>query len=265
MRIEKMTDLNSKVEITLNRIKMFDPLQFSENPYYVAYSGGKDSDVIRILTNLANVKYDLVHNHTTVDAPETVYYIRTIPEVQIGKPRMSMWDLIVKNKIPPTRLMRYCCKELKERGGKDRIVMTGVRWSESVQRKNRSGLEILKSKKANTIYLNVDNCESRKMLENCQIKGKRVLNPIIDWNDEEVWEFLKTHGCTSNPLYQEGEKRVGCIGCPMSGIKGRERDFIRYPQYKESYIRAFQRMINEYIYKPTWNTGQEVFDWWMSK
>lgn len=39
---------------------------------YLCYSGGKDSDCVRILAELAGVNYDLVHNLTTVDAPETV-------------------------------------------------------------------------------------------------------------------------------------------------------------------------------------------------
>ena len=51
------------------RLKSFEP---ENEPYYGCYSGGKDSDVIRILFNLADVKHELVHNLTTVDAPETV-------------------------------------------------------------------------------------------------------------------------------------------------------------------------------------------------
>ena len=91
-------------------LKSFEP---EDEPYYLCYSGGKDSDCIRILADLAGVKHDIVNNHTTVDAPETVQYIRSIPNVHIDMPEYTMWDLIVKKKIPPTRLMRYCCEELK--------------------------------------------------------------------------------------------------------------------------------------------------------
>lgn len=256
-----------KVKIAIDRIKSFDPLQFSNKPYYTAYSGGKDSDVIRILCHLAGIKPDLVHNHTTVDAPETVEYIRTIPNIQIEMPKISMWDLIVKKGIPPTRLARYCCSELKEKGGKDRIVMTGVRWAESSKRKNNRGLaEILPSNIKNKLILNSDNDENRMLFETCKMKGKRIINPIIDWTDSEVWEFLNYYGCKSNPLYECGYKRVGCVGCPLSTRQKQELE--RYPKYKQIYIHSFDRMIISNLEKGSavdenWSSGENVFKWWV--
>ena len=38
-------------------------------------------------------------------------------------------------------------------------------------------------------------------------------------------------------------KRIGCIGCPMQGGKGMKSDFIRYPKYRDNYLRAFRRML----------------------
>lgn len=104
--------------IAIERLKTFEP---ETEPYNLCYSGGKDSDVIRILAQLAGVKHDIHHNLTSVDAPETIYYIRSIPNVHIDIPhdkdgnRISMWSLIVKKGIPPQRNRRYCCEELKEK------------------------------------------------------------------------------------------------------------------------------------------------------
>lgn len=222
-----------KVKISIERIRHYNPLKTgrTHEPYFVAYSGGKDSDTIRILCELAGVKFDLMHNHTTVDAPETVYYVRQQKDIIVNYPELSMWELIVKKLMPPTRLARYCCDYLKEQGGTDRFVMTGVRWEESVKRKsNRASLEQIQGK--NHIKLNADNDESRRLVENCIKKSKMILNPIIDWSEEEVWEFLNHYGCKSNPLYQCGYKRVGCVGCPMATEKGQIRQFQRYPKYK---------------------------------
>lgn len=113
-------------------LKSFEP---ESEPYYLCYSGGKDSDCIRILAELADVKHEIWHNHTTVDAPETVRYVRSIPDIHISYPDFTMWQLIVKKKIPPTRFARYCCEELKERSGMGRMKITGVRWAESRNRK----------------------------------------------------------------------------------------------------------------------------------
>lgn len=110
-----MSELQTKINTAIERLKAFEP---ADEPYYLCYSGGKDSDCIRILADLAGVKHDIVHNLTTVDAPETVRYIKSIPNVQVVTPQYSMWQLIEKNKMPPTRLARYCCSELKEKGGK---------------------------------------------------------------------------------------------------------------------------------------------------
>lgn len=257
---------HNKINEAIERIRFYNPLELGfDKPYYVCYSGGKDSDCIRILMELSGVPYDLVHNHTTMDAPETVYYIRSIPNVIIEYPETTVHKLIVKKHMPPTRIVRYCCSELKERRGVDRFVVTGVRWSESVRRRSRVLVEVQQSDRKNTLYLNNDNDENRRLLENCTLKGKRVLNPIIDWSDNDVWEFLHYYGCKSNPLYECGYSRIGCVGCPMS--YKRKQDFERYPKFQENYIKTFDRMLQSDFYKtkkPSWSSGEEVFDWWVS-
>ena len=260
-----------KVKIAIDRIKSLEPISngIMNEPYFVAYSGGKDSDVLRILFELSGVPFDLIHNHTTVDAPETIHYIRSIPGIQIDYPDISMWALIVKKLMPPTRIMRYCCSELKERGGQGRFVATGVRWAESTRRKNsRNSLEIMTAKAKDKVVLNADNAENRKMFELCAVQGKRVLNPIIDWTDADVWELLRSYGCRSNPLYECGYKRIGCIGCPMTRPKERIRQFSQYPKYQANYIRAFDKMLQRRIEEGrdsrTWSTGKDVFYWWIA-
>ena len=262
--IEGTIDL---VAVAIERLKCFEEIALQMHPagYYVAFSGGKDSDVIRILCVLAGVKHELWHNHTTVDAPETVRYVRSIPDININYPEMSMWALIVKKGFPPTRVARYCCEYLKEGGGKGRFVVTGVRKSESTLRADRAVAEIVSKNKKNKVVFTGDNDENKRAMYTCQVRGTRVLNPIVDWTDKDVWDFLHYHGCKSNPLYEErGYKRVGCIGCPMAqGRFGQLWEFSHYPKYKELYIRTFDKLLKEREYL-TWKSGEEVFDWWTS-
>lgn len=277
----------NKEKIAIERLKAFEP---ETEPYYLCYSGGKDSDVIRILANLAGVKHEIHHNLTSVDAPETIHYIKQIPDVIIDIPhdkngnRISMWSLILKNKIPPTMLMRYCCAELKEKGGKGRMKITGVRTAESVKRAKNSGLVKIIGKpktvqktaenlgaeyrinKSGGLIMNMDNDENRRLVEHCYRTTNTMINPIIDWTDSEVWEFLNYYGCKANPLYQCGKNRVGCIGCPMQSGKSRLAEFERYPKYKNIYIRTFDKMLEankDKKYSYEWKNGQEVFDWWI--
>ncbi len=117
--------------------------------------------------------------------------------------------------------------------------------------------------------LNDDNHESRALVEYCYRTTSTMVNPIIEWEDEDVWEYLGYYGCCSNPLYQCGETRVGCIGCPMGGYKGMKRDFARRPEYRQLYVNAFDRMIihrkERGIHDPngTWQTGEDVMRWWL--
>lgn len=280
-------ELIEKEKLAIAWLKSFEP---ADEPYYLCYSGGKDSDVIRILADLAGVKHELHHNLTSVDAPETIKYIKSIPGVHIDIPhdrngnRVSMWTLIVKKGLPPTRIMRYCCSELKEKGGDGRMKITGVRAAESVNRAKNAGYikiigkPVTVQRKAEQlqadievtpkkgIVMNMDNDESRRLVEYCYRTTKTMLNPIINWTDADVWGFLKYYGCDGNPLYRQHCKRIGCIGCPMGGNKKQQEEFELYPKYKALYIRTFERMLKVHECttdcKFDWRTGQDVYDWW---
>ena len=249
--------------------------QYYNAPLIVTYSGGKDSEVLLELARRAEIDFEVQHNHTTADAPETVWHVREkfkqlgadgIPctinyPVYKGK-RTSMWALIPQEGIPPTRLARYCCAVLKERNGKGRCIVTGVRWAEGIKRRKNRG--ILEASRKNTFF--DDNEESRKEFEACPIKGTTTINPIIDWSDNDIWNFARSEHLQMNPLYQCGFNRVGCIGCPMAQQKRRYFEFRRYPKYEQMYRRAFAHMLGSLDAKGrphVWKTADEVFRWWM--
>lgn len=298
MRILPDGSVISKVDLAIRRLKAFEP----PDGYYVAFSGGKDSQCVYHLCKMAGVKFDAHYARTSVDPPELVYFIREhYPDVEEmcqhysdGKPQhyypdgrpkpMTMWSLIEDHTIPPTRKARYCCSSLKEPGGAGRVVVTGVRWAESANRKNTHGTVDIQQRPKSTIrkaneiganyllnkhgevIMNDDNDANRKMVESCYRTQKTMLNPIVDWDDEDVWNFLnnvaKVPHCS---LYDEGFKRLGCIGCPLAGAKNMRRDFERWPKYKENYIRAFQRMIDLHpgqikVMQPDYVPKNAVFD-----
>ena len=278
-----MSDLE---HIAIERLKAASEmsLQNYELPLVITDSGGKDSSVCKELALRAGIPFEVMHNHTTADAPETVRFVRqeakrfedlgikyTINMPTYKGKRTSMWGLIPQKLMPPTRLVRYCCSVLKETGGAGRFIATGVRWAESKSRKNNRGIyEKLSNNVKNRVILNNDNDEKRLLFENCRLKARRVVNPIIDWKDEDIWQFLEDEKKPVNPLYSEGWCRVGCIGCPLAGQKGREAEFVRWPKYKELYIKAFENMLEERKRRGkldgSWRsgtTGQDIFNWWM--
>lgn len=248
-------------------------------PLLITYSGGKDSQVLVALAERSGIDFEVVNSHTTADAPETVYFIREQFRQMEGrgincaieKPRYkgkptSMWSLIPQKMMPPTRLVRYCCAVLKENTGRDRFIATGVRWAESTRRKNSRGvMELMHKDPTKRIILMGDNDEKRQLFETCNLKSKMTVNPIVDWSDDDVWDYTHSEHLPVNPLYCEGHKRVGCIGCPMAG-GGRQHEFMRWPKYEELYVAAFERMLEARRAKGKpcdWQTGRDVFRWWM--
>ena len=122
-------------------------------PLVITTSGGKDSDVCLYLAAVSGICYEVQDNHTSVDAPETVYHVRgQLQRLELsgvkctvnypvykGVP-VNMWTLIPQKLMPPTRMVRYCRAVLKEQGGSGRMITTGVRWAESVGRRSKRGI-----------------------------------------------------------------------------------------------------------------------------
>ena len=156
-----------------------------------------------------------------------------------------MFQLIATKRMPPTRKVRYCCDYLKERGGVGRVVITGLRRAESLHGKRAK----------------------RQVVEECWKNiGKVYVNPIIDWTHEDVWEFIRENKLPYCSLYDEGFKRLGCVGCPMQGPEGMKRDFDRWPHFKKLYIKAFGKMLKNRLKDDLltkWTSAEAIFDWWV--
>jgi phosphoadenosine phosphosulfate reductase len=246
-------------------IKNFEP----RDGYVVGFSGGKDSIVVRDLAIRSGVKHQCVYNNTTVDPPELVAFVRSFEDVKFVNPRRTMRQLIITNGMP-TQLYRFCCQELKERTSPGKLTITGVRWFESVKRKKTQGVVNVYGKtKAEGVVYNDDNAESRRVVEHCYRTNKVLINPIIDWTDDDVWEYIHKHSLRYCHLYDEGFDRLGCIGCPMGSSFMRRKSFERWPRYKLYYLNAFRDYIKRRKDKGNYKdelpqTAQEMFDKWES-
>lgn len=307
--------LTAKVKKSVERLQLYVPPE----GYFLAFSGGKDSVVTKAIADLAGVKYHAEYRVTSVDPPELVRFIKEVyPDVKRtvpfysdsyinpklrGKP-ITMWNLIPEKNMPPTRLARFCCEKLKESGGDGGIAVTGVRWAESVNRQKNQGAVVIQGDHASkmnmdedqqslfddepdaivnerhgSLILTNDSDDSRRIVENCIRRHKVVVNPIIEWTDADVWEFIRVEGIPYCSLYDEGYKRLGCIGCPMASTDQRLHDFERWPKHKHHYLLAFDRMLarsrerhEKDPSRPVWRTGgtdvndpdaMDVYRWWM--
>lgn len=279
---------------------------YYNEPLIVTYSGGKDSDVLLHIAEqvLKPEQFEVLNSHTTVDAPETVYHIREVfkrlnlkgikTTIDYHKnsdgSNKTMWSLIIKEEMPPTRLARYCCKELKESGTPNRICALGVRKAESTNRQGRDIFAIRGAKKEDAHYYSLNHAEevhleSQEIQDDAWdcilIKSMKehkdtMVNPIYEWLDSDIWDYVRQEGLKLNPLYSKGYTRVGCIGCPLASHKMREKAFYDYPKYKQMYINTFDLMLKKRQAKGKddvsgrdgfhiWKSGNDVFEWWMEE
>jgi phosphoadenosine phosphosulfate reductase len=230
-----------KIEVAIMRLQEFEPPE----GYYLSFSGGKDSIVIKELAKMANVKYEGVMNLTTIDPPDLIWFVKKYhPDIKIDHPQIPFLKRL-ETKGFPLRQRRWCCEEYKERGGEGRFVVTGVRWAESPKRRTR---------------MMIERCTKRR--------SKHFLHVIIDWSNEEVWEFIREKQLPYCNLYDLGWKRIGCLFCPFQDNSTKKRGVERYPKYVELFRISFNRFYqNKKIAGQhavdRWENGDKMFEWWL--
>lgn len=241
----------------------YDP----NNGFWLAFSGGKDSQALYHVAKLAGVKFKAHFSPTTVDPPELLRFIRKhYPDCEIIKPKRSIFASAVARKNLPTMKVRWCCEEFKESAGAGKVTLIGIRHEESTRRAKRNEVEIDSHRFSGTLEgldaYRKENAEreskphkgrprtgekfsivtaSGERTLGC-INGKEslLISPIIGWTSDDVWTFLNTLGVEHCSLYDEGWHRIGCILCPMSSGKQKVKEMARWPHVKQKWIEAIK-------------------------
>ena len=236
-----------------------------ENGFYNTFSGGKDSQVLYHLVKIAGVNSKTHMNLTSVDPPEVIRFVKTqYPDVELSKPRMSIYEMAKKKHILPTRILRWCCTEYKETSGSGKVTLVGIRKEESARRSKRQEISYTIKGKRNEEAFDQWSEHKEKMVACVGGKDKILVSPIIHWTERDVWEFLNANGIPHCELYDQDYHRIGCICCPMSNRKQKLKEIERWPHVKSNWIKAIQWLIDNGYTDYNFSDAEIGFRWWIS-
>ncbi|MBA7648563.1 Phosphoadenosine phosphosulfate reductase [subsurface metagenome] len=237
----------NKVEVAINILRRYEPPE----GYYLAFSGGKDLVAIYDLAQKSGVKFDAHYCVSPIDPPQIYKFIKEYyPDVIWDIHAKGFWKIVDKKGLP-MRTSRWCCQVIKEAGGKNRSVITGVRRVESVKR--RSYPHYQKSYKNDGII---------------------YIRPILDFDNYDIWAYIADNKLPYCSLYDEGFKRLGCVLCPFTNEVKKELEY--FPKIARLWKLACDRKVAQFkaqnyitrsgkTMRHRFETGQELFDWWVSR
>ena len=240
-------DLEKKVEQAVKLLQVC--YKAAGEPLQVAYSGGKDSDVILELAKMSGIEYRAIYKNTTIDPPGTIKHVME-NGVEIRRPKESFFALMKRNGYP-NRMMRFCCRILKEYKILDNCVM-GIRKCESVKRSKR--------------YSEPTECRMYGSKKN----HVNAIYPILDWSDEDELEFIKERGIRLHPLYyrEDGSiditKRLGCMCCPLASYKKRLQEFKQWPGMVKAYLRCGNEFLKSHPESKTAKRFSDVYEFFVA-
>lgn len=196
----------------------------------VSFSGGKDSLVALDLAYRVGIR-KAVFCDTTIEFDETKQFVKDIERfygiaVEVVRAPVTFFEMINHVGLP-SRILRWCCDVFKF-GPLSKYAIqeslygfiTGLRVEESNRR------------------LNYKTFDTNPMVPVMQI------NPILNWTNNDVWEYIDVNSLPSNPLY-EHFTRIGCWCCPY-------RTHSDWRKLKESHpekAKMFERILAKFAEK----------------
>lgn len=209
----------------------------------LGFSGGKDSQVCYDLCKRSGIEFKAYFNHA-FESNVTLKFIREhYPDVIRRRDyKFGFIENIWRNHggLLPTVQIAYCCDNYKHnRNYVDACSVVGVRKAEGAKRKERTTFEaknktVMKRNKALIDDYFEENCQSVGTASVIQLK------PIIDWTDNDVWDYIHKHHLPINPEYQHS-KRVGCIVCPKANFNSNYIGLLKYPKLIDAFIIAREK------------------------
>lgn len=274
--MRKPAGFDKKLQHSIELLRKAEKLALkydANDGFFLAFSGGKDSQALYHVAKLGGVKFKAHMNFTSIDPPQVIRFVRTqYSDVVTHAPEKSIFALAVDRGILPSMRIRWCCADLKETAGAGKVTLIGIRKQESTRRAKRHEVEVSNRQFSGSLdefeVWQKEQIEKKeqKLIRKMQKEGKKVnedefslqtynevrcingkdsilISPIFEWTEQDVWYFLnevvKVPHCE---LYDQGYKRIGCILCPMSQYKQKVKEMKDFPHVKRGWIKAIKEI-----------------------
>lgn len=255
-------NVQEKINYAIKLLQHYEPLalQLNQDGYFLAFSGGKDSQLLYLLAKLSGVRFRAYFSNTTNENPDNIRFIREqYPDVQLLNPKKNFYKLVSEKGLP-TINRRYCCSILKEQAGGGFVVLTGERKEESHKRAQYTAIsQQSRNKKRNR---EIKDFEAIKH-ECIKGKDKLRLRPLLEFTEQEVFAILEQYAVPLNPCY-DNHSRIGCIFCPFAKKQEIEEFSLRFPRAKKTLLKSLQKYLDKSD-NNLLNDAEEYFEWWLSK
>jgi len=175
----------------------------------VAFSGGKDSQVVLYLARQMKTDVPVIFNNTGVEYPETVRFIQEISalwqlNITITRPEKGFWQCVEEYGFPQQSKRRgnnnHCCYWLKKKPM--RIFLREKSWLGYM-----GGITAAES------WGRMFNARDKGACFHDRKWGVCKTYPILWWTEAEVFAFIEQERLPLNPLYAKGLNRIGCMPC----------------------------------------------------
>ena len=165
-------------------------------------SGGKDSAAMCLYLRELGIEPVRVFADTGWEHAAAYEYLRgpltdALGPIHEVRGDLLMRDLIVKYQMFPSRLRRYCTRELK--------IKPLARFFKAIE-----------GEAVNCVGIRAAESESRSRFPEWEWSDAfdcETWRPLLRWSEQDVIDIHARHGLTPNPLYLRGASRVGCWPC----------------------------------------------------
>lgn len=191
-------------------------------------SGGKDSQVVLSLALKTGAPIVCVHQNTGFDHPDTYAQLKNMEEFYGVTIEHTLSDgmlpFLKKAGYFPNSAARGCTQQLKQKpfakwlidkqfSADNSVIWFGMRSDESRDRTDKYG-GLTEEDDFTLADVGKFYAQNKKLATSIGLIPVKL--PIVSWNTEQVFEYIKNESSPLNPLYAKGHSRVGCYPCLLT-------------------------------------------------